>query len=211
MAGPEPVLYRLGQMSGDGLHPYVGRDGAFLGCGTPLLEKDARGRWRPRPRAVLEKLLAVGYGAPCDLADRMPGLASLAGSLDRGEDCRAAIALLHLRLSPLPDLAAGQRMAKADALGKYNPDQPRVPAGNPGAGEWTTADGGAGGGNPGSDAGPRLAMSPECQEEWAQAYGSCRELEDKGMLNIPYSYFGRNYEECVRGMVTERCAGNPVG
>lgn len=44
--------------------------------------------------------------------------------------------------SPLPEIVEATTSLKAFL--KYSPDQPRVPAGNPGGGEWTSGDGGDG-------------------------------------------------------------------
>ena len=78
-------------------------------------------------------------------------------ALDRGDLTRANIALVHAELDPLPDEAAAERLAKVDlALRKravrkagFDPNEPRVPAGETGGGEWTdggrSADSGSGG------------------------------------------------------------------
>src|SRR5579875_203603 len=135
---------RLADSAGDGLNPYVNESGAFLGLGTPLLERDdnavGRSRWRPRPRAEIERLLSIGYGMPVDLGSRMSALQVVADAISSGEPGRAATALLHVRLPALPDISAARRMADGDPLAKYNPTQPRVPRGYPGGGQWTTED-----------------------------------------------------------------------
>ena len=46
--------FKLAGPRGDGRHPYVNGDGAFIGRGVPLLERDVFGRWKPRDGAVLE-------------------------------------------------------------------------------------------------------------------------------------------------------------
>lgn len=141
MSSPLAASSRLAGPEGDGLGPYLNEQGAFLGLGTSLLESetDAIGqqRWRPRPRAELERVLGVGYGLPVDLESRMGALRVVADALSKGERPRAAIALLHARLPPLPDLGAARRMAEADPLAKYSPLQPRVPKGEHGGGQWT--------------------------------------------------------------------------
>lgn len=128
---------------GDGRNPFLNQDGAFLGHGTPLLEKDSSGYWTPRPQSELERLLSIGYGIPISLDNRMGGLKATARALNKGDRCLATIALVHTAFPPLPDGDFAQQMAKADNLTKYRPDQARVPAGNPQGGQWTT-DGGAG-------------------------------------------------------------------
>jgi len=67
MALPFVQEFKLGGREGDGVHPYVNERGAFLGRGTPLLERDAIERWRPRSRYVLERIVSRGYGTTVDL------------------------------------------------------------------------------------------------------------------------------------------------
>ncbi len=143
MTLPNIREFRLGGPRGDGFHPYLNGDGAFLGDATPLLEKDTRGRWRPRSQRILESALSRGYGVPVDLGWRMNSLASVARALNKNDRCLAAIALVHAELPGLPNAAAAGRMASAEGrLAKYNEDQPRVPAGNSDGGQWTTGGGG---------------------------------------------------------------------
>jgi hypothetical protein len=142
--------FRLGGSHGDGLHPYVNLDGAFLGRGVPILEEDESGRWRARPRSTLEKLFRVGYGVPVDLGWRITQLGYVAQALNKRDLCLANISLVRMELPPLPNDDHARAMAKADGLLiKGNPDwedEPRIPAGNPGGGQWTT------GGETGGDA-----------------------------------------------------------
>jgi hypothetical protein len=140
--------FKLARPKGDGFHPYLNVSGAFLGTGTPLLERDSHGRWRPRRRATLEHVLAKGYGVPVDLEWRMDSLATVARALNRGDRCLAAIALVHAELPALPDAGAAKRMAKADRVWtKFNPDveaEPRNPQGSGDiSGRWTVAGGGS--------------------------------------------------------------------
>ena len=141
---PSAATHRL---SADGQHAFIDANGAFIGLGVPLLEKDASGRWRPRAQAELERLLRVGHGKHVDLGWRMAKLAAVARALDARDQSMAAIALVQAEFPALPDLAAALRMVKADGIAKYNPHvdvESRVPAGSGiGSGEWTT--GGAGG------------------------------------------------------------------
>jgi hypothetical protein len=64
--------------AGDGRHAYLNNDGAFIGRRVPLLERDPSSRWRPRDRAVLERVLAKGYGVPVELGWRMTQLRNVA-------------------------------------------------------------------------------------------------------------------------------------
>ena len=105
--------YRLAR---DGRHAYLGEAGAFIGAGVPLLEKDSAGRWRPRPRDILERLFRIGYDQPVDLDSRMVKLDAVAKALNVGDKSMAAVALIETELTPLPDADAAHRMAKAHAL-----------------------------------------------------------------------------------------------
>ena len=57
------VQFALAGPRGDGLRPYVNPDGAFIGRGLPLLQRDAHGRLKPRDEAALGRLLRIGYGS----------------------------------------------------------------------------------------------------------------------------------------------------
>lgn len=207
--------YRLADSRGDGRHPYLNEDGAFLGNATPLLAKKA-GSWSPQPRGALEQILTAGYGIPVDLGWRMKNLSCLAHALNRGDRSLAAILLVHMELPALPDGGA-RRMAMADGLARsYNPNEPRVPAGNPGGGEWTSDDFATNGPTTKPDEqrvgwrGP--VSSPECDEEWAAAARYCMDLLNRGLLGIgAYRRMGSTPEQCMRGQVSARCGGNPLG
>lgn len=103
---------------------------------------------------MLERLLARGYGAPIELGWRATQLRYVAQALNKGDIALACISLVRMELPPLPtgDHARAMAMAKADGLlVKYNPDwedEPRVPAGDPAGGQWTSeGQDGAGGGD----------------------------------------------------------------
>ncbi len=61
--------------------------------------------------------------------------------MNRGDKALAAIALVHTEFPPLPDESGARRMRWLDTMLKYNPDELRVPAGEPGGGRWTTEGG----------------------------------------------------------------------
>lgn len=128
MRDPLSPPYRLATSGGDGRHPYLSDDGAFLADGTPLLTRTGAGEWRPRQAEDVQKAAAFTGSA---YRVRAEGLATIARALNQGQPARAAIALLHLRLPPLPG-----------SLAKGNTDQPRVPAGQSGGGQWTSGGGG---------------------------------------------------------------------
>jgi len=117
--------FRLAGSRGDGRHPYVNADGAFIGTGVPLLQKDGRGRWQPRPAPVLKSLLGIGYGAPIHIGGRMAKLEAVARALNDDDIGRASIALVRAEFAPLPDAEHAASMAKADGGNNYNPAEPR--------------------------------------------------------------------------------------
>lgn len=122
-------IYRLAH---DGLRAYLDNSGAFFGADVPLLEKDAAGRWRPRPRRTLERLFEIGYGEPFDLYSRMAKLASVASALNANDRSMALSALTQMSLPALADATAARRMAGADGLAKDSPDaqgEIRIPPG----------------------------------------------------------------------------------
>lgn len=133
--------FSLAGGSGDGRRPYLNSEGAFIGLGTPILERDAAGRWRPRDTSELGWLLKSGYGNTVDKSRIERGLGQVARALNKGDLSLASIALVHCELPSLRSLEDAKRMAKTDGLlAKYNPDwidEPRVPAGETGGGEWT--------------------------------------------------------------------------
>lgn len=145
--------FKLAGPRGDGRHPYGNADGAFIGRGVPLLERDALGFWRPRNDAVLERLLVIGYGPTFELGWRSAQLGHVAAALNDGDVALAGISLLRMQLPPLPSDRHALAMAAADGrLIKDNQDwenEPRVPAGNPDGGQWTSEDGGEAGSNDG--------------------------------------------------------------
>ena len=135
--------FKLGGRNGDGRHAYVNEEGAFIGPDVPLLEQDRWGRFKPRMKDDLERLFKIGYGSPFDLTSRMTRLSYVAQALNKGEVGLASISLVLMELQPLPSGFRAQAMAEADSLAKYNPnwrEQPRLPAGNPSGGRWTSED-----------------------------------------------------------------------
>lgn len=138
--------FKLAEPKGDGRHAYANKDGAFIGRGVPLLERDVLGRWQPRDSTVLERLFAQGYGIPVELGWRATQLRYVAHALNKGNLALACLSLVRAELPPLPSADRARAMAKADGLLlKFNPDwaeEPRVPGGEPGHGEWTTGGGG---------------------------------------------------------------------
>jgi Mannosyl-glycoprotein endo-beta-N-acetylglucosaminidase len=139
--------FKLAGSSGDGRHPYVDKNGVFIGQGTPLLERDVRGQWKPRAEAAIEGLLSRGYGAVFKLGWRYRQLHRVAEALNEGDLALASISLLHVQLAPLPSDERDATARAGGPLAKENvdwQDEPRVPAGSPDGGEWTSGSGGSG-------------------------------------------------------------------
>jgi hypothetical protein len=155
--------------------------------------------------------LRLAYGSVSDAVTerRCRGIVRVSQLLESGED---ALARIYAVLLGFPEIAPDRmtKLAAIASLRKYNPDwedEPRIPAGNPDGGQWTSD--GEGGSGPGTS-NDGIAMSPECAEEWAVARQRCREYQRSGLLGR-FSGFGRTYAQCVRGQVSAACGGNPVG
>jgi hypothetical protein len=51
----------------------------------------------------------------------------------------------------------------------------------------------------------------KCVEEWAKANEYCYDLKRRGLLGANgYRGFGKGLSQCIRGMVSEECGGNPT-
>lgn len=144
MAGPILEKYTLVPRGGPGLACDLER----LTLGPLVLAqkvRDAAGdtRYELLPLEDIVRALHLAYGPiPESVLQRCcRGLARVTRLLAAGEN---ALASIDAVLIGFPEIAA-DRMAKLDLaaaslLGKYNPnweDQPRIPAGNSDAGEWT--------------------------------------------------------------------------
>jgi hypothetical protein len=103
-------------------------------AGTALLRICASG-FEIRPLEEIRLLLEGAFGRDVDPADLLPGLAVAVEALNKGDQARAAIAALHLRLPELTCQGA-KGLAKAEQfLAKYDSDEPRDQRGR-----WTTGD-----------------------------------------------------------------------
>jgi hypothetical protein len=154
--------------AGDGAGTRCDETGAFVGA-QPIVVHVPNDHgcesWRARPVAELNEALSRAYDLPVDMSPRVGALATIAAALNSGNLARAQVAALQLRLPNLPVVAQGRypeedkfklacllwqsgvlgtaayiqlyrRIDKRDVS-----NQPRVPAGQPGGGQWTT-DGG---------------------------------------------------------------------
>lgn len=97
-------LWRLAKRGKESLGLSCTEDGLFFGQ-TPLLDR-TDGIFAPRSQGELARLLSQAHDAPVSVRDRMPGLASVAKALNRGDLCLARIAAVHLRLPDLPSPVA---------------------------------------------------------------------------------------------------------
>jgi len=145
---PLTSIYRLAPRGGGGLT--CDKAGVALGPAELVrASADAAGRRRyeVRPPRGLGRVLSAAYGPqPEEVVFRLHrGLRRAASAIEAGDLCLAGIEAVLLRL-PDPTLSALAKLAEFAELEKGGTDwenQPRVPAGQPDGGQWTT-EGGAG-------------------------------------------------------------------
>jgi len=122
-------------------------DGVALGpfqLVEAIAEAAGRRLYRLCPEDEIAQALRLAYGAAPDAVEcARRGLADIVRLLNAGEQTQAGIRAVQLAL---PDVAPDgmAKLAHAAALQKDNPNwlqEPRVPAGHPGGGDWTTDDG----------------------------------------------------------------------
>jgi hypothetical protein len=128
-------------------NPGLACDDDGLALGPAILAKavrDAEGhrRYQSRPAEDMAQLLRLAYGPVPDrvMGRWCLGLARVTQLLAEGEAARACI---HAVLLGFPEIAheGMAKLAHAANLRKYGDaweDEPRVPAGNPDGGQWTT-------------------------------------------------------------------------
>ncbi|MGD1015612.1 MAG: hypothetical protein ABR863_04130 [Roseiarcus sp.] len=143
------AMYRLAPRGGGGL----ACDAAGVALGPAELARvgaDSAGRRRceVRPGRGLGRILSAAYGPqPEDVILRLHrGLRRAARAIEAGDLCLAGIEAVLLRLPDLSPQALDKlaEVAELEKGGTSWQDEPRVPAGQPDGGQWTT-DGGAGG------------------------------------------------------------------
>ncbi len=138
------------------------REGPRLGAATLL----ARGRAREDARLLALLSVAFGYAVSANV---LKHLVCAEAEFERGDLAKSA---MHVALTCLPALSGSEAarrlhiaagildrgfltplgLMKAceldcgalESLAKYNPDEPRVPKGNPDGGQWTRGDDAAG-------------------------------------------------------------------
>ena len=193
-----------------------------------VLDRAGKGHLTPRSADDLSHEFGMLYGAPVNMAGKWSGLSTIANALNRGDLALAKIASVQMRLPDLPHFSArNESVAKLVFLLRHGgllkegwdpTKHPRWPAGSPDGqgGEFSPA--GEGSDDTQSDPGvlgeqsSSQIVSDRCAEEWATAHEYCSGLRESGLMGTRgYFGFGRTYEQCVRGMVSAACGGNPVG
>lgn len=114
------------------------RDGVALGP-VPLISGTGSARYAARPLVEMARAFGLAFRtmSEADLERCLTGLDRIAKAFDRGDRALAAIMAVQLRLPEIDTLGMAKLGAATD-LNKYSPDQPRVPAGSPDGGEWTS-------------------------------------------------------------------------
>jgi hypothetical protein len=156
-------MYRLTPRGGGGL----ACDTAGVALGAAELARvgaDAAGRRRRQvqPPQGLRRIVSAACGPqPEDVILRLHrGLSRAAAAIEAGDLCLAGIETVLLRLPDLTSSALA-KLAEVAELEKGRTawqDEPRVPAGQPDGGQWTTA--GGAGGAPTIRAKPAAPVSP---------------------------------------------------
>jgi hypothetical protein len=259
-------------------------DGLFIARSIPIAPRvpnpDGSLSYQLRNLDEINLILSAAYGVEIDVAGKANHLELIARYMNEGKWVLAKIAAVQLGLPDLPGDAAATRALTADRLVKrsrYRPptkcsecrgdsrrtstrkrdvsNEPRVPAGQPGGGEWESGDAGGIGPKPASNpvlipvqalvppiTGPiELPIPvppteitpfpptitapnvdplnptanpypdrPECVEQWAHAIDFCKKQMAKGKLKPGYAGYGKNFQKCVLGLVSEACGGNPT-
>ena len=116
----------------------VDRDGVVLGPGFELVRREGGG-YRAFNQAETGLMLRTVFRDPGPIAEV---LAKIADALTRGDLVHAQMLGLH---TPFAALDLTPLMRRDAPLAKYDPDEPRVPAGDgrP-SGEWTKEDASSG-------------------------------------------------------------------
>jgi guanyl-specific ribonuclease Sa len=96
----------------------------------------------------------------------------------------------------------GANAQSAPAVQKYNSDQPRVPAGNPGGGQWTTGDGGSGSRSSSSDATGEGSGQPTRYA--ARDTGTLTDETNIRETNSATAPLGNNASQIAQNTVTPR-------
>jgi hypothetical protein len=132
----------------------VDADGAMLGPDCVLVHKTAHG-YRAIGRGEAAALQAAFLAGDREQDWLFKQTRRIADALDDGELALAQIYGLRIPVGVLDDRQLRRLGAARLTKTGFNPDEPRIPQGDPHGGEWTTGED-AGGGSPASDS-PALA------------------------------------------------------
>jgi hypothetical protein len=259
-------------------------DGLFIAGRIPIAPRvrnpDGSLSYQLRNLDEINLVLSAAYGIEIDVAGKANHLGLVTRYMKEGKWVLAKIVAVQLGFPDLPSEAAIRRAFTADRLvksGRHTPltkcsecrsdsrrtaarkrdvsNEPRVPAGQSGGGEWESGDAGGIGAKPTSNPLliPAQALAPpitgpielpipvppteitpfppaitapnvdplnptanpypdrpECVEEWAHATEFCLDQMKKGKLKPGYPGFGKNFQKCVLGEVSQECGGNPT-
>jgi hypothetical protein len=138
----------------------VDTEGAMLGPDCVLVRRTAAGYrcLHPVEAAAIQKAV---FETQRDEPDRLFVLSQgIAKALNRGELALAQIYGLRIPIAGL-DSGRLRKLASVAPLTKvnFNPDEPRIPAGQPDGGEWTDGPGGGEGGEGSNSANPGIPAS----------------------------------------------------
>jgi hypothetical protein len=129
----------------------VDPDGAMLGPECVLVRRTITG-FRGIERDDASTLQKCVFGADREQDWLFRQCQRIADALGRGEIALAQIYGLHIPIGELDDRQLKQVARTYLAKTGFNPDEPRIPKGDPHGGEWTT-------GGDGSEASPATALS----------------------------------------------------
>jgi hypothetical protein len=171
----------------------VDAEGAMLGPDCTLVRRGTRG-YRSLARedaAVLQDLLLGDLGDPDWLFGQC---GRIARSLDRGELALAQIYGLRIPIAEFDEMRL-TRLAIAAPFIKagFNPDEPRVPKGDPRGGQWTSE----GGGGEAEESGASSRPNPEAAIEQVASDHDCAQIIQQCK------------EECIAIYVGEMPGGLP--
>jgi hypothetical protein len=208
-------------------------EGPKLGTGTLLARSVAGEEMR------ILALLSVAFDRPVQ-DSVVKNLRSAEREYQAGDHVKSAIHVSLANMPPLISRESNYRLHMAATLldqglitadeffkaaefdpafvshfAKYNEDEPRIPAGNVGAGQWTRGDNIVPHSPPPKDKSSKpvqtaIVMPEGCEEEWKWAHEYCLDVLKKP--NPPRGVTG-GYSDpflCAKGLVSERCGGNPV-
>jgi hypothetical protein len=122
-------------------------EGAMLGPSCVLVRRMPQG-FRGIEREDASALQKCVFGAGRDQDWLFRQCSRIADALDQGEITLAQIYGLHIPVGELDDQQLRRLAAAPFAKTGFNPDEPRIPKGDPRGGEWTPGGDGGGASSP---------------------------------------------------------------